>query len=441
MSRSMGGGIIQKPGRLSAPPLMTAAPTPTPFVRLAILLFLQPLSAALWILPFGNILSSRGLGSLVPVIFALPPLATLFAPLLAGTLADRKIPALQLLRYLLGGSSVVMALAAVAIEHAQPGWIIALMLAHSLLFSATGPLATSVVLASSAHPARYFPFFRIGSTVAWIVAGNLISFGMASDFSPRALLVASACEAVLVLFTFSLPLTPLPPASRLQGNWGERLGLHTLGQLKHQRVVVLLGIVLMANLLGAAFFPYAPQLLSSTGINRPSAWMTTAQWSEILFLGLLPLLRVHPHRLMLIGLTCSGLRCLCFIAYAAGAGWPYALLGLACHGPVTAFLFVTMQIFMETNLPAGVRNRAQAMVSLCGGAGSLLGQIVTGGLAQATLLPGPADAHSWQLFWGILALLHAVAVTVFALCLGSGSVVVSALSRPRRPPTVRGMDS
>ena len=394
---------------------MHPAPPPTPFVRLAILLFLQPLSAALWILPFGNILSSRGMGALVPVIFALPPLATLFAPLIAGTLADRKIPALQLLRYLLGASSVMMGLAALAIEHTQPGWIIALMLAHSVLFSATGPLATSVVLATSSHPARYFPFFRIGSTVAWIVAGNLISFGLASDLSPRSLLVASACEAVLLLFTFSLPLTPVPQASRRPDNWGERLGLHILGQLKHQRVVVLLGMVLMANCLGSAFFPYAPQLLSNMGISHPSAWMTIAQWSEILFLGVLPLLRVRPHRLMLIGLACSGLRCLCFIAYVDGAGWPFALLGLACHGPVTAFLFVTMQIFMETNLPTEVRNRAQALVCLCGGFGSVLGLILAGGLAQATLLPGPADAHAWKLFWGIFALLHAVAVTGFAL--------------------------
>ena len=399
---------------------MHSPPVKTPFVRLAVLLFLQPLSSALWILPFGNILSSRGLGALIPVIFAFPPLATLFAPLIAGTLADRKIPALHLLRYLLGGSSIAMGLAALAIEHAQPNWILALMLLHSVLFSATGSLSTSVVLASSAHPARHFPFFRIASTVAWIVAGNVISFGIASDFSPRALLLASACEAVVILFTFTLPASPAPRATGDAVTWSERFGFAAFGHFNHPRVVVLLAMVLMANCLGAAFFPYAPQLLSSTGVGHPSAWMTTAQWSEVLCLGLLPplLLRVRPQRLMLTGLACSGLRCLCFIAYAAGAGWPFALLGLALHGPVTAFLSVTLQIFMETNLPAEVRNRAQAVVSLCGGGiGPLLGIILAGGLAQATLLPGPAGPRAWEIFWGSFALLHALTVAGFALWL------------------------
>jgi hypothetical protein len=54
----------------------------------------------------------------------------------------------------------------------QPGWILALMLGPSVLFSAAGLLSTSVVMAKSAHPTRYLPFFRTGSTVACIVTGH-----------------------------------------------------------------------------------------------------------------------------------------------------------------------------------------------------------------------------------------------------------------------------
>jgi hypothetical protein len=41
-----------------------------------------------------------------------------------------------------------------------------------VLFSAAGLLSTSVVMAKSAHPTRYLPFFRTGSTVACIVTGH-----------------------------------------------------------------------------------------------------------------------------------------------------------------------------------------------------------------------------------------------------------------------------
>ena len=178
---------------------------------------------------------------------------------------------------------------------------------------------------------------------------------------------------------------------------------------------MLLGLVAITMCFSAAFFPYVPQLLSSTGIARPSAWMTTSQWSEILFIGILPLilLRVKPRWLMLWGLCCGGLRCICFVAYAAGKGWAFAILGLAMHGPVTAFTFVTMQIFMEENLAPELRNRAQALVSLFGsGIGPVIGLTLSGLIASATILPGQRNPSSWIAFWAAFALLHLLAASL-----------------------------
>jgi hypothetical protein len=397
---------------------MAKSPDRTPLARLALLFFLQPLSSALWILPFGNVLATRGLGALVPVVFAFPPVAALFSPLLAGILADHKIPSQRLLRYLLFGSSALMFSASLAVECASAPLILALMLAHAVIFAPTGTLATAVVLANSSNPARDFPFFRIWSTVSWIAAGYFISFGISSDFSPRAMTAASVCELALALYTFALPPAPAPNVSLRRSGWREILGLRAFLQFPGGLVAVLLAMVAATMCLSAAFFPYAPQLLRSTGIGRPSAWMTLSQWSEILFIGLLPLFlrRVRPQWLMLLGLGCGGVRCLSFAGYAGGGWWPLAVAGLAMHGPVTAFTFVTMQIFMEKNLPPEVRNRAQALVSVFGsGVGPLAGLLLSGLLASATILPGKLDAGSWAAFWGAFAILHVLAAGFFFL--------------------------
>ena len=402
---------------------MRKSPQKTPLARLALLFFLQPLSSALWILPFGNVLASRGLGSLVPVVFAFPPISALFSPLLAGVMADHKIPSQRLLRHLLLGSSVMMFSASLAVEHVNTPLILALMLAHAVLFAPTGTLATAIVLATSSNPARHFPFFRIWSTLSWIAAGYFISFGIASDFSPRAMTAASVCELALALFTFALPPAPTPNLLLRNNGLKEILGLKAILRFPGSAMSVLLAIVAMTMCSSAVFFPYAPQLLRSADVARPSAWMTVSQWSEILFIGLLPLFlrRVKPQWLMFLGLGCGGMRCLSFMGYALGGGWPLAIVALAMHGPVTAFTFVTMQIFMEKNLPPEVRNRAQALVSVFGsGIGPLVGLMLSGMLASATGLSGCLQAGSWPTFWGAFTLLHVLASSFFFLRIRKG---------------------
>ena len=391
-----------------------------PFARLSLLFFLQPLSYALWILPFGNVLAAHRLQALVPVLFAMPPIAMLFAPLLAGIIADHKIPSHQLLRRLLLGSSTLMFCAMLALKHGHPWLLMAAIAAYSILVTPVETLATAIVLAHSSNPAKHFPFYRIWATIAWIVAGYLISFGIDSDFSTRAMIAASICELCLALYTFTLPSMPAPNLSLHKTGWRQISGLDTVIHFPGDMLKLLLLMVAVIMSLSAAFFPYAPQMLKSAGIAKPSAWMTLAQWSEILFIGILPWLvpRIKPQWLMFLGLLCGGMRCLCFVAFTAWGGWVFAATGLLMHGPITAFTFVALQIFMEKNLPAVIRNRSQALVGLFGyGIGTLSGLLLSGALASVILIPGKLQPHSWISFWGGLGLLHIVMAGIFFLWL------------------------
>ena len=395
---------------------MHAPPGKTPLARLSLLFFLQPLSSALWMLPFGNILASHHLGTLVPLVFAFPPIAALFSPILAGILADHKIQSLKLLRYLLLGSSTLMFLASLAVAHTKVPLLLALMFTHAVIVAPTSILSTALALSHSTNPARHFPFFRIWSTVSWISAGYLISFGIASDFSPRSMTAASFCELALALYTFALPPAPTPNLSFEKRDWKEILGIKAIFNFPESMTSNLFLMFGFTMCFSAAFYPYVPQLFSSSGSAKPSAWMTIAQWSEILFIGLLPffLRRVKPQRLMIVGLACSGVRCLSFMGYAFRWGEGLAVLGLAMHGPITAFTFVSMQILMEKNLPKEVRNRAQAVISTVGsGIGPLMGLMLSGLIASSTILPGHHRAGSWAAFWGAFAILHALVAAFF----------------------------
>jgi len=399
-------------------------PTKTPRLRLALLFFLQPLSSALWMLPFGNILASRGWEWLVPVVFAFPPFAALFAPLLAAVVADHKMASQSVLRYLLLGSSAMMFAASLAVKEGSGLAVLACMAAHAILFAPTGTLATAIVLANSKDPARDFPFFRLWSTVSYIAAGYLISFVMKADFSPAAMVAASAAELALSLFTFLLPRSPAPNLSLREGGWKRLLGIEAVLRFPGGLAATLLVLLTTTMCFSAAFFPYAPQLLHARGVEHPSAWMTVGQWSEIVFIALLPFIlgRIPPRWLMLIGLACSGIRALSFTAYAAGGEMALAVLGLAMHGPVTAFTFVAMQIFMEKHLPLDARNRSQALVSMFGsGLGPLAGMIMAGLLAARTILAADHGDGSWMIFWGSLSVLHLVAGGIFYLKIRTSS--------------------
>jgi hypothetical protein len=390
----------------------------TPRFRLALLFFLQPLSSALWILPFGNILASRGWEWMVPVVFAFPSFAALFAPLLAAVVADHKLASQTVLRYALLGSAVMMFLAAAAVEAGSQSAVLACMAGHAILFAPTGTLATAIVLANSENPSRDFPFFRLWSTISYIAAGYLISFVMTADFSPTAMVAGAVAETLLAVFTLFLPKAPAPNLSLRGGGWKRLLGIDAVLHFPGGQAAALLVLLTTTMCFSAAFFPYAPQLLSAKGFDRPSAWMTIGQWSEIVFIGLLPILlgKVQARWLMVAGLACSAIRCVGFTAFAASGQWPMVAFALAMHGPVTAFTFVTMQVFMEKNLPLEVRNRSQALVSLFGsGLGPLTGLVVAGFLAARTIVPSGGNADSWMFFWAILSLLQFVALGVFCL--------------------------
>jgi MFS family permease len=79
------------------------------------------------------------------------------------------------------------------------------------------------------------------------------------------------------------------------------------------------------------------------------------------------------------------------------------LFGVALHGASFVFVFITAQIFLDQNVDAAWRTRAQALFSFMnGGIGNLIGYLGSGWWFAACT---HADGTRWPQFWGGLTVI------------------------------------
>jgi hypothetical protein len=113
----------------------------------------------------------------------------------------------------------------------------------------------------------------------------------------------------------------------------------------------------------ALYFTYANAFIASRGVANPEAIMTIGQYSEIVFLLLLPFAfnYLTAKRALLVGMAFWALRYAIF-AKSGNTEW-MLITGVALHGLCYDFFFVTGMQYADRRAPAGLRNLAQSAVS------------------------------------------------------------------------------
>jgi MFS family permease len=376
--------------------------TPREHLLLAVLFFLQAHAIALWFVPFSNILKARGLDWMLPWAFGSSALAALFSPMLTGTLADKHLSPALLLRILATAIAGCLCLTFFAIEHRwpAPGILACIQLQHLCAAPAWG-LTSQLVLAKLPDPGRQFGPLRAWATLGWLVACLLVSWLLSGDQSTLSGFCSAAAWLCVAGFTFLLhapaPQASSTPASRK--NWRALLGwdaFRLLQDPEHR------GLFISAGLLSiplAAFYPYTPLHLQSFGITGTSAWMAIGQISEFLGMyALAPLLAMaHLRTLFLLGIAAGILRYGLFALDSLSG----MVAGIFLHGVCFTLFFIPAQIYIEQRIPAHLRYRAQALLTLLiNGFGNLFGYLGCGWLYA---LSKDASQIRWPLYWGILA--------------------------------------
>lgn len=393
--------------------------TRSPMSRLSIMMFLQYAIWGAWLpLFFPFLLNHRGLAvGQVGNLIAIGAVGALFAPFIAGQIADRWFNTERFLgiSHLAGGVLVWLLASAETFSS-----LAVLSLLYGLVYAPTLPLTNSLAFHHLSDRDRQFGKVRVWGTVGWIFVGIgigqwLLHFHSSGDTPEQidaaryagmadALRLSGMLGVVMGCFCFTLPATP-PQAGRKKFAAMEALSYVFQRPMRNplfwlfvisfpMSCVHQFYFVHTAEFLNKLDLPDAAFINSIFGVGG-GGLMTIGQMAEIGVLALMPLVAKKFQRktLLLAGLFAYILR---FIVFAY---FPHAwavIPALALHGfCFGCFLFVAFMIVDEENSPE-VRASAQGLYNLVViGVGIIVGSWFAGQVGQAAM-PAEGGAMDYR---------------------------------------------
>ncbi len=328
----------------------------------------------------------------IAVCCATQAVAMLCAALVAGHIADRWMPAERLLGLcaLIAGLDLWL-----LAEQDQP---IPVFFGTLLYWLLTGPiwmLGATIGFAHLKHPERQYGPVRMWGTIGWIASAWTVGFWFQNPdwlcgvvgwlrpdlpISERADLfrIGGLMSFLLMVYTLTLPHTPPRPSH------DGRLAPLAALQLLHGRQFFVYALCFLGVCIT---FPFgtqgSPLLLRKLDTNEAylPAILTIAQATEVICLGLLPLLLrwlgVRGTVLVgLIALTAALAVQALFASRTLVAG------SLGFYGLVIACVFVAGQVFVNSRVHDGLRASVQSLLTFINGLGLLLGNLLFGALRR-----------------------------------------------------------
>lgn len=381
--------------------------------RLCALYAMHACALGLWGVNFSNVLKSHGFEALVPYAFACNSIAALLSPLAVGALADQRMAPEKVLRVLGIGCVIFITLLFYAIEERwSAGWVLLIAQVHALWSVPTFGLSTSLVLSRLKRAKEEFGPVRIWATIGWMSAGGIVSWVLQADDSVVSGYAAAVAWALTVAMTYTLPKYErllLPKPGRTVK---EILGLDALPLLAHpdHRVVFLAAALL--NMALSAFYPFTVLHLEDLGVKHVTVMMSIGQITEIIAMLWLSTL-LNRMRLKWVFLAGIGFGILRYALFAVDAV-PALVVGIFLHGMCFTLFFITAQIYLEQRVPADMRARAQALLTLMmSGIGNLFGALGTGWWRIAC--QDESGKTDWQAFWSGMTVVIVCVFLFFAL--------------------------
>lgn len=393
---------------------------------LASMMFLQYAIWGVWSVALSGLLVNKfgfqGWG--LALIYNALPLMTLFAPITAGQLADRIMPAQRALTlfHLLGG----IALFALA-KQTELIPMMVLMLVYALFYAPTLALTNSVAMQHLRNPQVEFGAIRVWGTLGWIAANYIltlvrIGFGSESWGMIDVFALAGGISILMAIVCGFLPNTP-PAKERVEPLAFVRAFVLFKNRNYLTFFIIALIVATELALYYLLTFPFLEVAGSGVGITSKnlSSWMTIAQIAEIFTITLLlPVLlpKWGVRKVMLLGIVAWPLRYLVFALTWATYEQTPAMVGLsiaslALHGFCYVFFFVVAFIYTDMVAPRDIRSSAQALINVAIlGIGMLVGGFFAGWLKD---LFTEGNVTNYTLVFLIPAVITVIAAIVFAI--------------------------
>ena len=350
-------------------------------VQLSAMMFLEFFIWGAWYVTMGTYLDKvlHADGVQVGAAYSAMAIATIISPFFVGMIADRFFNAEKVLGVLhLAGALLLYYLT--TIDNASTFYWILLL--YSLMYAPTLALANSVAFRQMQDPSKEFPSIRVLGTIGWIATGWMIDkvFKIQTEDLVLTFKIAAIASAVLGLLSFALPKTP-PKAKGTTATFGQILGSDAFVLFKDKSFVVFFIASVLICIPLSFYYSLTNLYLTETGMQNVTSNMTFGQFSEALFILLIPFFfrRLGVKWMIAIGMIAWAVRFLFFSYGDAAANLWMLFAGILLHGVCFDFFFVTGQIYTDSKADIKIQSSAQGLITMATyGVGMWIGTLLSG---------------------------------------------------------------
>ena len=345
------------------------------------MMFLQFFIWGAWYVTMGTYLDKvlHATGVQVGAAYSAMAIATIFSPIFVGMIADRFFSAQKLLGVLhIIGAALLYYITRID----NPSFFYWIVLLYSLMYAPTLALANSVAFRQMNDPAKEFPSVRFLGTIGWIAVGWMIDkvFKLQTEQLSQTFVIAAVASGILGLLSFTLPDTP-PKAKGTQTTFAKVLGADALVLFKDRSFTVFLIASILICIPLSFYYSFTNLYLTEAGMKNVTSSMTLGQFSEALFILLIPFFfrRLGVKWMIAIGMIAWAVRFLLFGYGDAAENLWMLFAGIILHGVCFDFFFVTGQIYTDSKADIRIQSSAQGLITMATyGVGMWIGTLLSG---------------------------------------------------------------
>jgi nucleoside transporter len=382
-------------------------------VQLSLMMFLNFFIWGAWYVTMGTYLDKvlHASGVQVGAAYSAMAIATIISPFFVGMIADRFFAAQKVLGVLhLVGALLLYYITTIA----NPNSFYWVLLLYSLMYAPTLALANSVAFRQMQDPSKEFASIRVLGTIGWIATGWAIDkvFKIGTEELVFTFKMAAVASLILGALSFFLPDTP-PKAKGTKATFKQILGADAFVLFKDSSFTIFFIASVLICIPLSFYYSFTNLFLTEAGMKNATSNMTFGQFSEALFILLIPVFfrRLGVKWMIAIGMIAWTLRFLCFGYGNADAGLWMLFAGIILHGVCFDFFFVTGQIYTDSKAELRIQSQAQGMITMATyGIGMWIGTLLSGYVKEAYTAN---EIVNWKAVWMVPAGIAFVVLLLF----------------------------
>ena len=390
--------------------------------QLSLMMFLQFFIWGSWFVTLGTFLSKNldATGIQSSIAFSTQSWGAIIAPVFIGLIADKYFNAEKILGilHLIGGYLMIQLHQSTSFDLFYP-----LVFFYMLLYMPTLALVNSISFNQMKNPSKEFSSIRVFGTLGWIFSGIIISyfFGWDSQISindgllKNTFKMAAIASFALGILSFFLPKTPPNFANKKSRKLKNILGLDALELLRDKNFLMFFITSILICIPLAFYYQQTNPFLVNIGMENPTGTMALGQFSEALFILLLPLfLKKFGFKItLIIGMLAWFLRYLLFAYGDVNDGYYLLILGIFLHGVCYDFFFVSGQIYTDFKAGQNFKSSAQGLITLATyGVGMYIGFWFAGFISDFYKI---GLTFNWKIIWIFPSLISLFVMFLFII--------------------------